>query len=225
MAKTWHNLGLALGTSQPEEAKDALARARRSFEELANHAPAEPNFRSHLAAVDSTLGNLLMAMGRPSDAAPLFCEALQLRESIAVRFPADAGHQNSLAWLLANCPVTTLRDPARAVKLAETAVDVDPKRSSSWNTLGAANFRMGQWGAAIDALEKSVILSGGGDSSDWFFLAMANWQADDKDEARECFDRAVEWMDQQKPHDAELNLLRDEAGALLRGNGSPSHEK
>jgi uncharacterized protein HemY len=102
------------------------------------------------------------------------------------------------------------------VTLARKAVELDPERAPSWNTLGAAHFRAGEWASAMEALRESIDL--GGEGSDWFFLAMAHWQVGDKDQARECFDQAVEWMEQRRPHDAELSLLRDEVRTLLLGD-------
>ena len=48
-----------------------------------------------------------------------------------------------------------------------------------------------------------------------FSLAMAHWQLGDKDEAREWFAKAVQWMEQGKQDDAELKRLRAEAAELL----------
>lgn len=62
---------------------------------------------------------------------------------------------------------------------------------------------------------KSVQLSKGGDSSDFFFLAMAHWQLNEKDKARAWYEQAVAWMDKHKPQDQELKRFRDETTALL----------
>ena len=44
-------------------------------------------------------------------------------------------------------------------------------------------------------------LRNGGDSFDWFFLAMAHWRLGEKDKAREWYERAVQWMDKNQPDD------------------------
>jgi len=36
-------------------------------------------------------------------------------------------------------------------------------------------------------------MSGGG-SNEWFFLAMARWELGEQVQAREAYDRAVQWM-------------------------------
>jgi hypothetical protein len=55
----------------------------------------------------------------------------------------------------------------------------------------------------------------GGDSNDWFFLAMAKWRLNEKDEARKWFRKAVGWMEKNQPKNEELRRFRVEAGALL----------
>ena len=79
---------------------------------------------------------------------------------------------NELAWLLATDPNPNARDPGRAVNWAKKAVELAPNEGNFWNTLGVAHYRAGDWKAALEALEKSMKLRNGGDSSDWFFLAM-----------------------------------------------------
>jgi tetratricopeptide (TPR) repeat protein len=129
--------------------------------------------------------------------------------------PDDAGAWNNLAWLLATCPDLRVRDAERAVKSAQHAVDLAPKNGNFWNTLGVAQYRAGAFQVAIEALNKSMELSKGGNSHDWFFLAMAHWQLDEKDKAREWYDRAVEWMVKHNPEGEELRRFRTEAEELL----------
>jgi Flp pilus assembly protein TadD len=108
-----------------------------------------------------------------------------------------------------------LRDPGQAVAHAKKAVELRPGSGSYWNTLGTAQYRNGEWKAAVEALMKSVQLRKGGDSFDFFFLALAQWQLGEKDKARAWYDRAVAWMDKNNPHDEELKRFRVEATALL----------
>jgi hypothetical protein len=55
----------------------------------------------------------------------------------------------------------------------------------------------------------------GGDACDFFFLAMAHWQLGQKEEARNWFDKAVEWMDMNHSKNEELRRFRTEAAELL----------
>jgi hypothetical protein len=64
-------------------------------------------------------------------------------------------------------------------------------------------------------LQRSLELAKGGDSSEWFFLAMTHWQLSDKVEARQWYDKAVEWMDKNQPQNDELQRFRTEAAELL----------
>jgi serine/threonine protein kinase/tetratricopeptide (TPR) repeat protein len=142
----------------------------------------------------------------------------QVRELLrgAMQHSADKPEaQNSLAWFLATCPEPRFRDASRAVELAKQAVARAPQEGNYWNTLGVAQFRAGDWNAALLALKKSMALRQGGDSADWFFLAMAHWQQDDKEQARKWYDLAVQWMEQHQPQDQDLLRFRAEAAAQL----------
>jgi len=142
-------------------------------------------------------------------------EALKDLSKLIALAPTDPTVQNNLAWMLATCTDEKLRDPSRALELAKKAVELAPNRGVFWNTLGAAYYRAGDCKAAIAALTKSMEFRNGGDSLDWFFLAMAHWQLGDKPQARSWFDKAVPWMEKNQPRDEELIRFRAEAAALL----------
>jgi tetratricopeptide (TPR) repeat protein len=101
------------------------------------------------------------------------------------------------------------------VELAKKAVELAPGQGLYWNTLGVAHYRAGDWEAAIAALDKAKQLHNGGDIYDWFFLAMTHWQLAHKEEARKWFDKAVEWMEKNRPSDEDLRRFRAEAAELL----------
>src|SRR4029450_4177385 len=118
---------------------------------------------------------------------------------------------NTFAWELATSPVLQFRDGGLAVELATKAVELSPQGRRHWNTLGVAHYRAGNWKGAVTALERSVEFRRPGDSFDSYFLAMAHWQLDEKDEARKWYEQAVEWMEKNKPEDEELKRFREEA--------------
>jgi superkiller protein 3 len=122
---------------------------------------------------------------------------------------------NDLAWTLATDPAPARRDPGRAVSAAREAVEMNPQERNHHNTLGVALYRAGHWKEAVATLEKSMALSKGGDSFDWFFLAMAHWQLGDHEKARTWYGQAARWMDQNQPQDEELRRFRAEAAELL----------
>ena len=73
---------------------------------------------------------------------------------------------------------------------------------------------------SIAALEKSIELQrDGGDSFQWFFLAMSHGQLDETEEARKWYDRAVEWIEKNKSNDEELRRFGSEAAELLKIDG------
>jgi uncharacterized protein HemY len=94
-------------------------------------------------------------------------------------------------------------------------VETAPKTGAIWNTLGVAEYRAGAWHKAIDALSRSVELTSGGSPADWLFLAMAQWQKGDKDQARQWYGKAVNGMENNKSQDEELRRFRSEAASLL----------
>jgi tetratricopeptide (TPR) repeat protein len=137
-----------------------------------------------------------------------FSKAIELQ-------PDSVEAWNGLAWFLATCPDLKVRDAERAVNLAQKTVVDAPKDGNLWNTLGVAQYRAGAFQAAIKALNKSMELRQGGDSFDSLFLAMAHWQLGKKDEARQWYDKAVEWMEKNNLADDELRRFRTEAEELL----------
>ena len=122
---------------------------------------------------------------------------------------------NVIAWQQSTGADTSLRDIREALAEAKMAVQLAPNEGNYWNTLGVVQYRAGDWNAALAALEKSMTLRKGGDSGDWFFVAMVHWQLGRKDEARRWFDQAVQWMEKNKPQDEELERFRAEAKALI----------
>ena len=80
-------------------------------------------------------------------------------------------------------------------------------------------FARGRYGPYAHALDKAMELKSGGNSEDWFFLAMTHWQLGSKTEARKWYDRAVEWLEKNaikdKTQAAELRRFQAEAAKLL----------
>jgi hypothetical protein len=84
-----------------------------------------------------------------------------------------------------------------------------------------AHYRASDWKAAVAALNRATEFRGGGDSAEWFFLAMAHWQLGDKQQARSWYDRAIRWMDEKQPRDERLRRWRAEAAALVGVTDQP----
>ena len=116
-------------------------------------------------------------------------------------------------------PDAAPRDRAQALELARKAVLLAPEATTTWQVLGWAHYRTGDWKASVEALEKSCKLqsNGIGDSAQWVFLAMAHWRLGDKEEARRWYDKAARSETSWPEYRARL---RAEAAELL---GVPWH--
>src|SRR5262249_39005981 len=156
-------------------------------------------------------------LGYPLTGKGNFDEAIACYEKAIDLDPNDSLLNNNFAWLLATCPEPKFRNAARAVELGKKAVELSPQQGTFWNTLGVAHFRNGSWKEVIAALNKSMKLRPlGGDSFDWYFLAMADWQLGHKEEARNWYVQAVAWMDKFEPKNEELRRFRAEAEELMK---------
>jgi tetratricopeptide (TPR) repeat protein len=132
---------------------------------------------------------------------------------------------NNVAWYLVTHPSLRFGKTRASVELAKMATQHRPGSGIFWNTLGIAHYRGGEWKESIQALEKSIELRSGGDSNDFFFLAMAHWQLGDRERAQQWYKRAVRWMEKNPSDDPDLRRFRAEAIALLGlpGDGSSSN--
>src|SRR5262249_14338630 len=71
--------------------------------------------------------------------------------------PDHTGALNNLGWLLATCPVDSLRDGRRAVQLAESAVRRDSGRDADLlDTLAAAYAEAGRFADASATVQRAV---------------------------------------------------------------------
>ena len=173
----------------------------------------------HNVTLDCMMGlaNSYAALSRHSEELKVREETVVLRQAkLSLGHPDTLNSVNYLAGFLAMCPDPKFRDPKRAVELAKKSVELGPRSEWSWQVLGWARFRTGDWKDSITALEKSIELrKDGGDSFNWFYLAMAYWQSGDKVAARKWYDRAVGWMEKYLPKDHWIVRIRAEADELM----------
>jgi WD40 repeat protein/tetratricopeptide (TPR) repeat protein len=128
---------------------------------------------------------------------------------------------NELAWLYATGP-EAIRDPRKALPLAERAVKLPRGQATYHNTLGVAYYRNGRYRDAITELEAS--LKGGGGQSDGFdlyFLAMCHHQLGEMALAKECFGRAARWEEGRKLPAAQKEELREFRAEAEKALGAP----
>jgi serine/threonine protein kinase/Tfp pilus assembly protein PilF len=223
LAAIHNNLAKLLqNTGRRHDAEESFRRALRVQQILVGVFPRVPDHQRLLALIHGNLGTLLWHADRLEAANAAFRRFLDIQEKLVTDFPKVPGYLLALAGTLANCPDFRLRDAARAVALAKRAVELAPEFAPCWKSLGIASYRAGDDRAAVSALEKAMQLREGGDSADWFFLAMAQWRLGQKEHAHECYDQAVASMDKQRPKDEELHRFRAEAEQLL---GIPSEPR
>jgi Flp pilus assembly protein TadD len=128
---------------------------------------------------------------------------------------ANPRYHRYYSWFLATCPEKTVRDPARAVEHAERAVQLDSKDLNCWSVLGVARYRVGEWKAAIEALDTVDRSSRGMPAVHTPILAMSYWQAGQKDKAEFVLELARKMVGQWGPKNDDFERLLAEAEALI----------
>jgi tetratricopeptide (TPR) repeat protein len=167
-------------------------------------------------------GRALKDQGRFAEAKTAWLRALDVSTNESAARPDLAALDqpwcdcaNDLAWLLVTSPELAVRDPLLALSLASKATEAHPECGTYWNTLGAVQYRTGDYTAAITTLDHVMTLGAAGTAFDHFFLAMAHAQLGNRERAQHYFEEAMLWMELHAPRHTELLRLRQEAAALL----------
>jgi eukaryotic-like serine/threonine-protein kinase len=195
--------------------QEAAARLQR----LVDDYPNLPRYREQLAACQHSRAWLLRALDRPSDAEQPFASSLRHWEQLVTDVPAEADFRRRLAWDLATSPWPRLREPERALTLAETAVGLAPESSIGWRTLGVAQYRAGKWLPATASLQKASELNGGDRCVECLFLSMAHYQLGHHEQARDFYDRALSVANAGNGPHSEVAEFQAEAERLLQSTG------
>jgi len=83
--------------------------------------------------------------------------AVTAYEAAIKRMPEDANMMNSYAWFVFK---SEMKDQyARAIEVAQKAVELEPKADAIWDTLGQLHFANGNAEAAIEAMTKAAELN------------------------------------------------------------------
>jgi serine/threonine protein kinase len=172
-----------------EEAEKGYRKAVDLFASLVRDFPAEPKYRSELGCAYFALGWHLYSINKKHlEAKEAFHQSAESYHSALVSSCAPET-LNNYAWLLSICPYIEYQDPSRAIQLVDRAIARNQNIGVFFNTRGVAKYRNGDWQGAIVDLKESMRLRKGGDGFDWFFLAMAYWQKNDKAEARKWYEK------------------------------------
>jgi eukaryotic-like serine/threonine-protein kinase len=160
-------------------------------------------------------------------------DALRVYEDLLARWeqsgrPADKrAFVIDFAEFLATASDDSVRDPKRALQLTQKVKELAPQ--SCWATRGIARYRNDDFKGAKADLQKEIELlpisqkSGSSDLENRagaiFFLAMAHWQLGEKEEARTCFEKGMQWVEKRGSDRGHwfpaLKRTRAEAAGLL----------
>ena len=201
---------------------EALALFQESF--AARKAKLGPDHPDTLVSMNN-LANTYSALGRHAQALELNERTLALMTAkLGPEHPNTLMNMSNLAWQLATSPDPKSRDPARALVLAQKAVQSAPKIPNYRSSLGIARYRTGDWKGAISDLAQAIGLRPPDDptnANDAYFLAMAHFQAGDKPAARDWLAKADAWMRKGGQDDADLKRFQAEAAQLLDTKPAP----
>jgi eukaryotic-like serine/threonine-protein kinase len=123
-----------------------------------------------------------------------------------------------LADLCSLLPDEPFHDPALALKLARRANELMPEDGMVQQSLGWAQYRVGDWKGCIESLMKTDAPSNGS-----YVAAMAYLKLGEEAKARESFDRCDVWLKRYEelwnpgvyPSLFLMRQLRAEAAAML----------
>jgi eukaryotic-like serine/threonine-protein kinase len=224
LAWSYHLLGVLRQSAERSE------EAIQDFEEAASlyrkTLDAQPGVTYYMRNLGETLYRLAVLRDDPAQ----LSEARSLLQKTVDRRPTSdkvdyVGNsivaRNDLAWFLLTCPDKDFRDPKQALELCLDVIEKAPQVGCFWNTLGLAHYRVGAWQESVDALLESMKLCEGGDSFDWFVLAMAYQKLGNHEQAKIWYHRAVGWMENHNRADEDLRRFHEEASGLL-GLNTPS---
>jgi serine/threonine protein kinase len=196
-----------------EEARRAHHQAVALFEGLTAEEPENAQYRLVRARTHEVMGNWEFSFKRHDEAKAEYRQAM---DACRQGLPCDRdgrlhGH---LAFLLCDCQETELRDPLRAIALAQHALALAPGERDFWITLGLAHYRVGEWREARAVLTKAQDLGAGGDAHEWLLLALTSWRQGERQEARAWYEKAAAWLEQHPLTDTLYHSRREAADLL-----------
>jgi tetratricopeptide (TPR) repeat protein len=134
---------------------------------------------------------------------------------LAGRLPVQPNRLNNASWDIVRTPGKTASEYRRALRWAEAACRLRPENWYILNTIGVAQYRLGDYQGALAALEHSDRLQGG-DPANLAFIALAQHGLGHGEKARATLARLREAI--RKPDraaDEELRgFLREAEGVV-----------
>jgi tetratricopeptide (TPR) repeat protein len=126
---------------------------------------------------------------------------------------------------------TDRREYELALADLNRAVELEPENSAAYRNRGKVYYAMKRYDAALAELKTAIEVNvekaaltrfaaslkhHGEHGYDLFFLALAYCQLGEKDEARQWYQKAVDWMEHNKPEEEGLGRFRDEAAKRMK---------
>jgi tetratricopeptide (TPR) repeat protein len=95
------------------------------------------------------------------------------------------------------------------------AAEADPTNGNRWRDLAIAFYRSGKWQDSLDVFKTKEHLGHGigGSAWQWFYIAMAHWQLDHKEEAFSLYYQSIDWVERER--EKRLLAVQAEAAALM----------
>ncbi|MCH2125856.1 MAG: protein kinase [Pirellulaceae bacterium] len=200
-------------TASSEEVQEWL-QARSKSSQVVSIDGYQPDFQ--LARVRVKLGRMCAQQDRDDAAETAYLEAIELLRHLT----GTAGEVREYGLELAAVSndlasfYSAHGEPLKAIRVAETAVEFVPANPAYWSVLGAACYRSDQWRRAVETLTQAADLERDNATSR-LFLAMAYWQLDDKQQALQTYQAAVQLVKQVAKVPQVLRQLQQEAAVLL----------
>jgi WD40 repeat protein/tRNA A-37 threonylcarbamoyl transferase component Bud32 len=154
----------------------------------------------------------------------LSTDTQRLAIDIALRHSEDGTRLNEVAWRIVSKPGRAVIDYHQALRYAAEACRLDPANGLPLNTQGVANYRLGSFERAVEALTRSERLNAipfnGPHPADLAFLALAHHSLGHVSEAEDYLKRLREQMKHQHwSNDAEAQVFLRETEERLRDPG------
>lgn len=115
---------------------------------------------------------------------------------------------DQLAWLLATCPSSEIRDPNAAVEFADQALQAAPSNRRFRTTLAIAHVAHGDLERAETVL--APVLQGEVDpvGREFSVVALLRARQGRRQDATKALDQATDWFDDQAPHHPDFDTIR-----------------
>jgi serine/threonine protein kinase len=178
--------------------------AIKALQAAADKQPETPRYQDHLAFAWTHLANAAYLANQSEQAKSAFQSAIEVRKKLQSTHATSAQYQDALAWLLATCPLTDLRDQRLALKLSVAATDAIPESPQFQLTLAAAQHQYQKPDDALQSLKICKRLRGQDDGFSLYLQALCESELKQRDNAKATLTAARAWRTLHKPADEEL---------------------